>query len=183
MAPKPKMALILPQLHVLKALEDHLNRWKSLDWIEEQIRLPDESSESAELVGGILACSNLSTITCIELPSRIRQTPLRTWIHQNDFEIISFTIDPSQDLLTLVEILNSNATLSLNVHLRTLSGNTPHPRVSDITHPTYIPKNQTRLLSDGDAYRFSVMGDSIALLDDDQRTVSIWNWCTGTLIY
>jgi hypothetical protein len=90
----------------LKALEDHINRWKSLDWIEERIRLHDESSASAkvQLVGGVLARSNFTTITCIELPSRIRQTPLRTWIHQNDFQIAFFTIDPTQDLLALVQV-------------------------------------------------------------------------------
>jgi hypothetical protein len=87
----------------LKALEDHMNRWKSLDWIEERIRLPDEFHWWGELVGGILAFSDRITITCIELPSRIRQSPQRTWVHENGFEIFCLTIDPSQDLLALVE--------------------------------------------------------------------------------
>jgi hypothetical protein len=89
----------------LKELEGHINRWKSLDWIEERIRLPNKSSQYAQLVGGTLAflSPNLTTITCIELPSRICQTPLHTWIYENDVEIFSFTIDPTQDLLVLVE--------------------------------------------------------------------------------
>jgi hypothetical protein len=67
------------------------------------------------------------------------------------------------------------------VHLRTLSGNTPHPQASDIIRPTYIPKDGAPL-SDQGAYRFSVMGDSISLLDDDKGMLLIWNWWTGKLI-
>jgi hypothetical protein len=88
----------------LKALEDHMNRWKSLDWIEERIRLHDKSSLWTQLVGGVLAFSNRTTLTLIQLPSRIRRFLLRTRVHENNFDIFCFTIDPSQDLLALGEM-------------------------------------------------------------------------------
>ncbi|KAF9505943.1 hypothetical protein BS47DRAFT_1385755 [Hydnum rufescens UP504] len=145
----------------LKALEDHINRWKSLDWIEERIRLPDGDGFGwwGELVGEILAFSNPTTIALIELPSRIRQTPLRTWVHENDFEIFSSAIDPTQDLLALVE------------------ANSPHPRASDIIRLMCMPRNL-----DNDHYHFGAMGDTIALLDSDLGQLVIWNWWTGELI-
>ncbi|KAF9505942.1 hypothetical protein BS47DRAFT_1489590 [Hydnum rufescens UP504] len=161
----------------LKAFEDHIKRWGSLDWIEERIRLPEKSLPWKELAGGILAFSHCKSITCIKLPSRICQSPLRTWTHKSDFEILSFTIDPSQDLLVLVEILDSNGKISLDMHLRTLSGNTQHPRASGIL------SSQDLLDIDNMRNKFylRVMGDAVALLGKDARLL-IWNWLTGELI-
>jgi hypothetical protein len=89
----------------LEALQEHLTRWKYMDWAEQRIEIPEADEPcSAALVGGVYAVSEGTTITCFELPSRIRQIPLRTWTHVNTFNARSLTIDPSQDLLVLMEM-------------------------------------------------------------------------------
>jgi hypothetical protein len=73
--------------------------------------------------------------------------------------------------------LDSNGKISLDVHLRTLSGNTQHPRVSGIL------RSQDLLDIDNmhNHFHLGVMGDAVALLDKE-GSLLIWNWCTGELI-
>jgi hypothetical protein len=59
-------------------------------------------------------------------------------------------------LSTLFSRLNSAP--SLNIHLQTLSRNTPQPRASDIIRPTYILDNEAEHLRDQDNYRFVSWG-------------------------
>jgi hypothetical protein len=80
-----------------------MTRWEALDWLESRIRIPRCSSY--ELEGGIYALSDTETLTCVELPSRARQTPARTWRHVNfEFPVSDFTFDPIQDLLVILEL-------------------------------------------------------------------------------
>lgn len=80
-----------------------MDRWEALDWIESRIKMPRYSSY--ELAGGIYATSDTESLTCVELPSRVRQTSVRTWRHTNfGFRISDFTMDKSEDLLVLLEL-------------------------------------------------------------------------------
>ena len=89
----------------LGALQEHLTRWKYMDWVEQRITIPEQDGQcNAALVGGVYAVSEGTTITCYELPSRVHQTPLRSWTLENTFDAWSLTIDPSQDLLVLMEM-------------------------------------------------------------------------------
>lgn len=83
--------------------EQFIDRWKHLDWVESRINIPTFSSHA--LAGGILAVSNGTSITFVELPSRLRQSPLRIWTRTDiDFPLADFIMDPGQDLLVFVEL-------------------------------------------------------------------------------
>jgi hypothetical protein len=83
--------------------EQFIDRWKLLDWVESRIKIPSFSSHA--LAGGLLAVSDKSSITFVELPSRLRQSPLRIWTRTDiDFPISHIFMDPGQDLLVLVEM-------------------------------------------------------------------------------
>lgn len=86
-----------------KQFEQFVDRWKYLDWVESRIKVPRFSSHA--LAGGIFATSYKSSITFVELPSNLRQSPLRTWSHTNiDFPVENFFMDPGQDLLVFIEL-------------------------------------------------------------------------------
>jgi hypothetical protein len=70
--------------------------------------------------------------------------------------------------------------MSLDVHLRTVSENTQHPQASGILSTLHFPAG-------GDMenhFHLGVMGDAVALLNDDEgeEKLLIWNWQTGELI-
>ncbi|KAF9511206.1 hypothetical protein BS47DRAFT_1199696 [Hydnum rufescens UP504] len=123
----------------LEALEAHINRWRHLDWVESRITLPQRPEHNSRrpehlLAGGMFFDCDSDVLTCIELPSVVRGSPGRIWSHTDfDFRVHSFVADPGQDLLVLVEMLDWDPSLpkkpcEMLVHLRTVSGNTPHPR-------------------------------------------------------
>jgi hypothetical protein len=85
----------------LEVLEKHLTRWKYMDWDEEGIMIPNQ--DCGALVGGVYAVGVEESILCFELPSRVRQTPLRSWTHENTFDVQSLILDPGQDLLVLMQ--------------------------------------------------------------------------------
>lgn len=83
--------------------DQFINRRIKLDWVESSMIIPSFSSHA--LAGGIFAVSDKQTITFVELPSRLIQSPLRTWTQMyTDFQVADFFMDPGQDLLVLVEL-------------------------------------------------------------------------------
>jgi hypothetical protein len=90
----------------LQRLQVHIDAWRHLDWAEERIKLP--RGRSHNLLGGIYASvgkENPFSLNLLELPSRVRGTPLRPWTFADvGFSINDFSMDPGQDLLILVEL-------------------------------------------------------------------------------
>jgi hypothetical protein len=90
----------------LQRLQTHIDAWRHLDWAEERIKLPQ--SRVYDIFGGVYASvehAHPSSLNIVELPSRIRRTPLHQRSFANvGFFINNFAIDPEQDLLVLVEV-------------------------------------------------------------------------------
>ena len=90
----------------LQRLQAHIDAWRHLDWVEERVKLP--YGQTYDVFGGVYASvehANPVSLNIVELPSRIRSTPLRLWSFADvGFIINDFAIDPGQDLLVLVEL-------------------------------------------------------------------------------
>lgn len=87
----------------LSLLQEHIDRWHTLDWTETRIHLP--RGHLYEFSTGVYCLATNNTLTALELPSRVRGTEARQWTHDDfGFELIDFAFDPSQDLLVLVEL-------------------------------------------------------------------------------
>ncbi|KAF9519342.1 hypothetical protein BS47DRAFT_1388177 [Hydnum rufescens UP504] len=152
----------------LNALEEHINRWKYLNWEEQRIEIPTRIPDCEVLVGGIYVLISQTIITCVQLPSKIRHIPLRAWSFENDFTVTALAMDPSQDLLVLLEIRQESEVSYL--HFRTLSDNTRHPRVfATIPSGRYVRSHD-----------IMIVGDTIAF--HQYPSTFTWNWCTGTLL-
>lgn len=97
-----------PGHHTLKErldmLRAHQDAWNSLSWSSEET-IPIAQGRCWELNGGILAQSDSqSSIEFRQLPSALRGIKSREWKIDNfDFDVADFAIDPSQDLLVVIE--------------------------------------------------------------------------------
>lgn len=88
--------------HRLEELIRHTDAWHNLDWTESRLLVPPP--EIYDLSDGLYAAITDRVITCVQLPSRISGTEARTWSFENDFSPVEIALDPSQDLLVLVEM-------------------------------------------------------------------------------
>lgn len=86
-------------------LRAHQDAWNSLTWSFEE-SIPITQGRCWELNGGILAQSDTpSSIVFRQLPSALRRIESREWrIDSFEFVVADFAMDPSQDLLVVVEI-------------------------------------------------------------------------------
>lgn len=90
----------------LSRLQDHIDRWHTLDWTESRIRLPH--GHLYEFSTGVYCIATQDALTALQLPSIIRGTEPQRWTHRGfGFDLIDFTFDPVQDLLILAELFVS----------------------------------------------------------------------------
>lgn len=95
----------------MKLLQEHIDRWHTLDWVETRIPLPH--GHLYEFSTGVYCIATQDSLTALELPSLVRGTGPRQWTHRSfGFELIDFTFDPAQDLLVLTELWVSSTALS-----------------------------------------------------------------------
>lgn len=87
----------------LDLLRSYETSWKNLDWnTHTSIPVPDGSLW--ELYGNVWAHSKgNNAISFVQIPSRLREIPLRQWTINLDFPLRDFGMDPSQDLLVAIE--------------------------------------------------------------------------------
>lgn len=89
----------------LELLKNYQSAWKNLKWSRE-VKIPIESGGLWELYGGVLAQNRADgAIVFHQLPSDLRSIDARTWTLGPDFGMMirDFAMDPSQDLLVLIE--------------------------------------------------------------------------------
>lgn len=92
----------------LEALKKHQSSWGSLKWSRE-LRIPMEDGGLWELYGGVLAQSTgQGTLTFMQLPSDLRSIEGKVWTLGPNLGLVvrDFGMDPSQDLLVLIESPN-----------------------------------------------------------------------------
>lgn len=134
-------------------LDAHVRSWGDLDWQESHVRIPSPGAAYA-LSQGVFASvsfhSELSSVTCVTLPSRIMGTEAA--VHTLDdvgFPVKDLVIDPSQDLLILLElyaIFRALTSILILSHITSQAGN----RSSNLgffrsatTHFTTVRRSQT----------------------------------------
>ena len=88
----------------LDLLRKYEASWKNIEWNEHNT-IPSRPREGVwEFYGNVWAHSQGSeAIEFVQLPSRLRGIPMRQWTLRFDFEVRDFSMDPSQDLLVMVE--------------------------------------------------------------------------------
>jgi len=88
----------------LSLLRSYETSWKNLDW-NTNISVPVHERGLWELYGNVWAHSRGNdAIFFVQIPSRLRDIPLRQWTVRLDFSFRDFGMDPSQDLLVATEI-------------------------------------------------------------------------------
>lgn len=80
----------------------HQAAWEKLDWTETRIPISDQGY-FGELRKGIYTFGDGLCISCVQLPSILCGTGVRTWTYCLEFPQIKFTTDPDQDLLVVLE--------------------------------------------------------------------------------
>jgi hypothetical protein len=168
----------------LEALQKHQSSWDNLKWSRE-LRIPMERGGLWELYGGVLAQSTAEgTLTFTQLPSDLRSIEEKVWTLGPNFGVAirDFGMDPSQDLLVLVESPNWNmpeAARKHSIHLRSLSDGKPHPLARNapvLSHP-----QGTRRLDMTYTIQVSRTFIAIKFCTDEGNELAIWNWMTGEL--
>lgn len=101
-------------------LDAHVRSWRNLDWRESRVQM-SSPHDAYTLAQGVFAYASNETldlprysITCITLPSRIMDTEAIT--HTLDdigFLAKDLAIDPSQDLLVILELYGNPPILTL----------------------------------------------------------------------
>ncbi|KDQ64393.1 hypothetical protein JAAARDRAFT_28021 [Jaapia argillacea MUCL 33604] len=115
---------VAERLSRLKRLQQS---WLELRWSEEQT-LVKSSRRVWEIAGGVWGCTTGPRgLFFAQLPSVLRGISSREWSIQDvGFTIRDFTIDPSQDLLVILELSNS-AGHPRSLYFLSLSSGRPHP--------------------------------------------------------
>ncbi|KAF9462092.1 hypothetical protein BDZ94DRAFT_1261927 [Collybia nuda] len=167
----------------LDALKRHQIAWEELIWVTEQ-RLPMLDGGLWELYGGVLAQNSPNgEIVFRQLPSEIRSIEERDWtIGGFDFIVRDFGMDPSQDLLVLVEDpkwSGGHSDHTYRFHLRTMSTGADHPLALQpvICHIQEKPNLQVSY-----AIQISTEFLGIFLISaEEENELFIWEWKTGVI--
>ena len=86
----------------LRKLQSHVDAWNNLDWVESRVSTPVEAIRTLFCGGMLISLIDDETVTCIQLPSRIPDLPLRIWtLHIVDMSVVGMAADPQSDLLVL----------------------------------------------------------------------------------
>ncbi|KZT05998.1 uncharacterized protein LAESUDRAFT_680684 [Laetiporus sulphureus 93-53] len=161
----------------LQLLKKHQEAWRSLNFKDDKI-IPMLKGEVWELYGGVLAQARSSnTLSFRQLPSIMRGIEEKEWVVEAmGFEIRDFTMDPSQDLLVVIQ-KPSRDSESIHVHLRVLATGAFHPAAP---HPATLSHSPQ---GDQYSYEIQVSLDFLGILfvceDRVHHELVIWNWKTG----
>ncbi|KAH7929334.1 hypothetical protein BV22DRAFT_1029582 [Leucogyrophana mollusca] len=173
----------------LNALKKQQTAWNSLDWAHYQTVHMLEG-DIWELYGGVLAQGRRSgPLGFRQLPSHYRGIEERVWgVHVPGIALRDFTMDPSQDLLVLIDgpqlqTSARDAKLRTIIHLRTLAAGKPHPQAVSsgvLVHDVDIRAGRL-------SFAIQVCGDHVAIhfissIDSlAEPELAVWNWKTGNL--
>ncbi|KAI0356942.1 hypothetical protein OH77DRAFT_183926 [Trametes cingulata] len=171
----PSATTAAERLRMLNARQD---AWDKLAWTERE-EIPMSQGGVWELYGGVLAQGEGSrSLVFKQLPSKIRGIEGRTWrLEDVGVNIRDFGMDPSQDLLVIIENRPEQSGMTCSVHLRSLETGEPHraaPRPAVVSH---LP--QVREYSYAIQVSESYLGVLMTSHDGDHSEMLIWNWKTG----
>ncbi|CAA7262359.1 unnamed protein product [Cyclocybe aegerita] len=154
--------------------------WESLDWtFGETVKLPGDLGRYALISGIFVKIDRKGADLSVCGLSSATQTGRTRTTASLDFHAIDFTIDPSQDLIVLLEKRElPDGRRRIQAHARCISADGAHPsakvdsfQFDFVRHGSYSHKI---LLADDVVAIWSHHGDGRLLL---------WNWREGFLIY
>ncbi|PCH44829.1 hypothetical protein WOLCODRAFT_139276 [Wolfiporia cocos MD-104 SS10] len=161
----------------LRRLKTHREAWDTLNYTMRE-KLPILEGAALELYKGILVqVSGDRTIHFRQLPSSFRDIDERSWtIEDVGFAIADIGIDPSQDLLVVIEKPPTDGNPIL-IHLRKLFMDEPHPCAKS---PGVLSHNPQGIEH---TYTIDVCEDLLGVLFDpapeSDFEIVVWNWKTG----
>ncbi|KAL7415839.1 hypothetical protein BDY24DRAFT_247621 [Mrakia frigida] len=175
-------------------LKERDQRWRSMTWKKRQAVVSSDQGTLYDLLGGVLALGLQAPCTTLEfsrLPTtRGTSTDVPTAQFTPGFTIKDFTMDPSQDLLVLIETISPPRVAgrpvrrhSYKIHLYTLSTFQPHPLAKEqiLTWPYWVSNQRSSPF-------ISIQDDMVALhanAAEETKTeggVAIWDWKRGVLV-
>ncbi|KAG7099024.1 hypothetical protein E1B28_000907 [Marasmius oreades] len=173
----------LPVAEKLSALRKHQRAWDRLKWNRE-LRHAMAGGGLWELFGNVLAQQDLmGGLIFRQLPSQYRRIEDKEWRVKPDpqLKVRDFGIDPSQDLLVLVEAprwWGQNPDHCYRIHLRTMSSCTRHPQANGdvLVHKQESPDPHL-------SYSIQVSGEHLGILfhsvEAGVNEIIVWNWRSG----
>lgn len=97
---------------LLPHLRDYLSAWRQLQWRFKTVVKIDGACDAYELVAGVFAKADSNQLTLTWLPSRY-EDKYSTLHHDLGFVIRDFAMDPTQDLVAILQESHSCAQFSL----------------------------------------------------------------------
>ncbi|KIL61348.1 hypothetical protein M378DRAFT_166998 [Amanita muscaria Koide BX008] len=168
-------------------LAEHQAGWNNLRWTnEEWVQIHEHGYW--ELCGNVLAqqSEDGSALQFMRLPSKSREVTVAKWtVHGKIFQMHDFCIDPSQDLLIVIEqpFWDQNDFMC-RIFLWTLSTGEPHPLVAETHVLTHVLQVKQNLMVE--QHVTGICGDALGILfehvNSDVKEFVFWNWKTGEII-
>ncbi|KAH9037201.1 hypothetical protein EDB85DRAFT_625041 [Lactarius pseudohatsudake] len=167
----------------LELLKNYEASWKNLEW-NEHTTIFSPAGSLWELYGNVWAHSRGSdAIEFIQIPSRLRGIPMRQWTLRFNFPLRDFGMDPSQDLLVMIENFRNAPELS-RIHLRSLSTGEKHPLAGStgvVEHTLAAPN----IVIDRWSHSIRICRDYVGILFTERfgnmndSELVVWSWRTG----
>lgn len=151
--------------------------WKSLRWssCKKVFTIPNHDTGAYDMSiapGGILTLLSKTDFKIIfmQIPSNLRDIPMRQWELSFSFGPQACALDPSEDILVVLQRHGSY------LHLLSLSTGKPHPlaAVPPLCDPHSVLHQIPRV-------RIDVVQNHVALLIVGQQ-LRVWNWKTGQIV-
>ncbi|KAF9510857.1 hypothetical protein BS47DRAFT_1347468 [Hydnum rufescens UP504] len=160
----------------LNQLECHIRAWNNLDWVESFVTIPNARFKA--LSRGIFVLVNPDVVTCVQLPSFLRDVPLRTWAIENPVDvdfIYCVAADASQDLFVIFH--RSSNFLHSFLRLQSLSDSVPHPRAALPVLEVLVASTPVRQKS---ISMVQIIGHLLGVFHYfDAAVLQIWDWSAG----
>ncbi|GJJ09906.1 hypothetical protein Clacol_004130 [Clathrus columnatus] len=183
----------LPKADRLAILKRAERNWSTVQFARTET-LKRRPGNLWELYGGMLAFSISPSdappnsriyqgLTFIELPSAVRGTTSKVHhLEDLDYNIRDFGMDPSQDLLVLIE-RTQEALGGYSINLLTISNGKPHPMAAGSILSSFNQHPETQY-----SFVVQIMGDYLGLLfhtpthGEFHDQFLLWNWKTSRRI-
>lgn len=129
-------------------------------------------------------------IEILQLPSRNRGTPLKSWVHEDlGVDMINFRIEPDFDLLVLLENTDAHRLTTApetslakfyKIHIRSLKTQKPHPNAA-LPVLDYVYFGSQRLDC---PCVMEIFGRLLAIVfhsstENSPESIVVWDWTTG----
>ncbi|CDZ97397.1 hypothetical protein [Phaffia rhodozyma] len=182
----------------LAALKRRNQRWRSLKPARKQevVALNGDRGSLYDYLGGVLAIgleSPCRTLRFYKIPSTDGPTEVFSRMFSPGWTIKDFTMDPSQDLLVLIQVYTPSFNgrpliprrLSYRLHFFNLTSFAPHPEAKEhvVDWPFTLVESRIRVSPFVSVMDSNVMLDAQSRFRDRaQGGAVIWNWRTGVIV-